>query len=73
MIERCVKLWSNPGDVVFSPFGGVGSEGYEALRHRRKFVGIELKPSYWKVGKINLEAGEIAASEDDSPLLAYED
>jgi DNA modification methylase len=48
LIERCVKLWSNPGDVVFSPFAGIGSEGYVALRAGRSFVGIELKPEYFK-------------------------
>jgi len=46
VIERAVKLWSAPGDVVFSPFAGIGSEGYEAVRLNRRFVGIELKPSY---------------------------
>jgi DNA modification methylase len=48
LIERCVKLWSNPGDVVFSPFAGIGSEGYVALRAGRKYCGIELKPEYFK-------------------------
>jgi hypothetical protein len=46
VIERCVYLWSNPGDLVFSPFMGIGSEGYEALRAGRRFLGVELKPSY---------------------------
>lgn len=55
VIERCVKLWSAPGDVVFSPFAGIGSEGYESLILGRKFVGIELKPSYWRVACKNLE------------------
>lgn len=53
-IERCVRLWSNPGDTVLSPFAGIGSEGYVALRHGRRFVGIELKPGYWKVATRNL-------------------
>ena len=48
VIERCVKLWSAPGDVVFSPFAGIGSEGVVSLAHNRKFIGIELKPSYFK-------------------------
>lgn len=55
LIERCIKLWSNPGEVIFSPFAGIGSEGYEALKYGRKFVGIELKTEYWKVAKQNLE------------------
>ena len=48
LIERCVSLWSNPGDVVFSPFAGIGSEGYVSLKLQRKFVGTELKESYWR-------------------------
>ena len=48
LIERAIRLWSNPGDVVLSPFMGIGSEGVVALRARRKFVGIELKESYWR-------------------------
>lgn len=58
VIERAVKLWSNPGDVVFSPFAGIGSEGFEALKHDRKFVGIELKRSYFETACRNLGAGE---------------
>jgi DNA modification methylase len=58
VIERAVKLWSNPGDTVFSPFAGIGSEGYKALELQRKFIGIELKPSYWKVACENLSAAE---------------
>jgi len=55
-IERCVRLWTNPGDLVFSPFAGIGSEGYEALRRGRQFVGIELKRGYWDVARKNLAA-----------------
>ena len=47
VIERAVKLWSNPGDLVFSPFAGIGSEGVGALRPNRRFAGVELKPSYF--------------------------
>ncbi len=46
-IERCVRLWSNPGETVLSPFAGIGSEGYVAVKHGRRFIGCELKPSYW--------------------------
>lgn len=49
VIERAIELWSNPGDVVFSPFAGIGSEGYQALEMGRKFIGVELKESYYKV------------------------
>lgn len=48
LIERAVEIWSNPGDVVFSPFAGVGSEGVGSLRLGRKFVGVELKDDYVK-------------------------
>lgn len=48
LIERCVRLWTNPDEVVFSPFAGIGSEGYEALSWSRGFYGIELKDSYFK-------------------------
>lgn len=58
VIERAVQLWTNPGDVVFSPFCGIGSEGYEALRLGRKFVGIELKEQYAAVARKNLEKME---------------
>lgn len=58
VIERAIKLWSAPGDTVFSPFAGIGSEGYQALAFKRKFIGIELKPSYWKVACDNLRAAE---------------
>lgn len=48
IIDRCVRLWSNPGDVVLSPFMGIGSEGWTSLRAGRKFVGAELKESYFE-------------------------
>jgi DNA modification methylase len=54
-IERCIKLWSNPGELILSPFAGIGSEGYVALKTGRQFVGIELKPSYWRTACRNLE------------------
>ena len=57
-IERCIRLWSNPGELVLSPFAGIGSEGYEALRQQRRFVGFELKPQYAAVAAKNLRAAE---------------
>ncbi len=48
VIDRALVMWSNPGDVVLSPFMGIGSEGYCALRAGRKFIGTELKESYWR-------------------------
>ena len=58
LIERALTLWSNPGDVVLSPFMGIGSEGVTSLKLRRKFIGIELKPSYFKHACRYLEAQE---------------
>jgi DNA modification methylase len=57
-IRRCVLLWTNPGDTVLSPFAGIGSEGYEAIQHGRGFIGIELKPEYFKVAVKNLRAAQ---------------
>lgn len=54
VIRRCVQLWSNPGDLVFSPFVGVGSEGHVAIQEGRKFRGTELKRSYFRQAAINL-------------------
>ena len=48
MIERCIELWSNPGDVVLTPFLGIGSEVYGAVSAGRKGIGFELKPSYFQ-------------------------
>lgn len=48
--RRYVRLYTNPGELVFSAFGGVGSEGYVAVELGRRFLGIELKASYWKTG-----------------------
>ena len=53
--ERCIELWSNPGETILSPFAGIGSEGASALRLGRKFLGIELKEEYCLVAKDNLE------------------
>lgn len=48
VIERAMVMWSNPGDVVLSPFAGIGSEGVMALKLKRKFFGVELKEAYWR-------------------------
>lgn len=57
-IERCIRLWSNPGELVLSPFAGIGSEGFEAVRLGRRFLGIELKPGYAEVAARNLAVAE---------------
>jgi len=56
VIDRVIALRSNPGDVVFTPFMGVGSEVYAAVRAGRRGVGVELKPSYFRQAVANLEA-----------------
>jgi DNA modification methylase len=62
VIERALVLWSNLGDVVFSPFTGIGSEGYCSLKLGRKFIGTELKDNYFKQAADNLRGLE---SQDD--------
>lgn len=64
VIERAVVLWSNPGEVVLTPFMGVGSEVYGAVINGRKGVGVELKPSYYRQAVKNLEA---AVEQADAP------
>lgn len=63
VIRRIVKLYSNPGEIVFSPFAGIGSEGYEALRHGRRFYGCEIKPEYIGEAKHNLVKVETIAAD----------
>lgn len=56
LIKRALILWSNPGDVVLSPFMGIGSEGVESLREKRRFIGVELKESYFRQAVKALDA-----------------
>lgn len=65
-IERCIKLWSDRTDTVLSPFMGIGSEGFEALKLGRKFIGIELKESYFKTAHKNIRQ---ASGEGQQTLL----
>lgn len=57
-VRRCVDLWSNPGDVVFSPFAGIGTAGYVAVEMGRRFVGAELKDTYYQQALANLQTAE---------------
>lgn len=66
VIHRCLQMWSNEGDVVLSPFAGIGSEGYESVKMGRKFIGFELKESYYKQAIKNLDH---ATSIANSPTL----
>mgnify|MGYP001565495647 FL=1 len=65
-IERCVRLWSNPGETVLSPFAGIGSEVHTAVRLGRRGIGIELKPSYWRTAVDNLTRLD---ADMDAPML----
>jgi DNA modification methylase len=58
VIERCIVLWSNPGEVVLTPFMGVGSEVYMAVSLGRRGIGIELKPSYYRQALANIRETE---------------
>lgn len=63
--KKALELWSNAGDVTFSPFGGIGSEGVAALQMGRKFIGTELHPAYWKHGVKNLTESERTGHQAD--------
>jgi DNA modification methylase len=65
-IERCVRLWSNPGELVLTPFAGIGSELYQSVKLGRRAIGIELKPSYWRTAVDNLTHLE---ADMDTPSL----
>lgn len=69
VIQRCLVLWSNPGERVFTPFMGVGSEVYEAVRSGRVGIGAELKPSYYRQALKNLAALD---AEDAAPEALFE-
>ena len=58
VIERAIELWTNPNDLVLSPFAGIGSEGYVAVKMGRRFIGTELKRSYWEQAVKNLRYAE---------------
>lgn len=58
LILRCLVMWSNPGDTVFSPFTGIGSEGYVSVKNGRRFIGTELKGSYFEQASRNLKMAE---------------
>ena len=58
VIERCIDLWTNPGDLVLDPFDGIGSTGYQALKMGRRHIGVELKESYFRQAAMNLATAE---------------
>jgi len=67
-IERCIKLYSNPGETVLTPFMGIGSEAYQALRFGRKAIGIELKPSYFRIALQNLRS---MTAQENNDMFAW--
>lgn len=62
-IERCIRLWTNPGETVFTPFAGIGSEVYQAEKMGRNGIGIELKESYFKIAEKNCRSAKEAKSQ----------
>lgn len=69
VIERCIVLWSNPGETVLTPFMGVGSEVYGALINDRRAIGVELKPSYYRHALNNIRTALECRREEDGPTL----
>lgn len=69
VIRRAIRLWTNPNDVVWSPFMGIGSEGYVALQEGRRFVGAELKGSYYEQAVRNLRAASETKQSDMFAML----
>ncbi len=63
VIRRGIELWTNPGDIVLSPFAGIGSEGYVALQMKRRFVGAELKASYYQQAARNLSMAMVGTAD----------
>jgi superfamily II DNA or RNA helicase len=72
VIRRAMFIWTNPGDLVMSPFAGIGSEGYVALQEGRRFLGAELKGSYWQQARLNLESVSRGTKKQLGLLEAHE-
>jgi DNA modification methylase len=68
VIRRALQIWSNPNDIIFSPFGGIGSEPYVALEQGRRTVAIELKPEYYEQMVKNIAE----LTEDDNQITLSE-
>jgi hypothetical protein len=72
VIERLVKLYSNPGEIVFSPFAGIGSEGFVSLKLGRRFYGCEIKPEYQAAAVDNLERAIRLRESKQMPLFEFD-
>lgn len=68
VIERCIDLWSNPGDIVFTPFLGIGSEAWCAVHAGRRGLGFELKPRYFAQAAKNMQRQPAEAEETGMAL-----
>jgi hypothetical protein len=71
VIDRCLVLWSNPGENVFTPFMGVGSEVYAAVCQGRRGIGVELKASYYRQAVLNVESADAGRRLDDENLELF--
>ncbi len=72
VIRRCLELWTNPNDLVLDPFAGIGSTGFEAIKSGRRFIGFELKESYYRQAVGNLKAAERELSKPKQTALFSE-
>ena len=70
VIDRIIVLWSNPGENVFTPFMGVGSEVYGAIMGGRRGIGVELKPSYYNQAVLNVQSADTRSGENTQDMLA---
>lgn len=73
VIDRLVRLYSNPGELVFSPFAGIGSEGYISLQRGRRFYGCEIKPEYHAQAMKNLAAAERTQAANSKTLFDHQE
>lgn len=69
VIDRCLAMWSNPEDVLLTPFMGIGSEVYEAVRMGRKAIGTELKATYYRQAVANLEKVDVFELQSDYDIV----
>jgi len=70
VIERCLTLWSNPGETVLTPFMGVGSEVFAAVQNGRRGIGVELKPSYYRQAVKNMAEAKVRTEQADLFAMA---
>lgn len=66
VINRLIRLYTNPGELVFSPFAGIGSEGYESVKLGRRFYGVELKREYFETAQRNLRAAGVVVKQEEA-------